>query len=334
MLRTICCSFLGLILLLVVVSCTKNKLDVNVSDVKVDLVYKDFNTQLFKTDLFSNDELNNLKKSYPDFFPAFIENIISIGSYGSPLLPTQLDRFKTDPYIKEVNEKTHAVYPDFSPYLSDLKKAFKYYKYYFPNKQIPSIITYISGFNYAVVTDSNYLGIGLDMYLGNDCNYYKQLGIPQYKINAMTNKNLVAGAMLGWISTEFEYNQDNTDLISEMVHQGKLMYLLDAVLPFTQDSLKMGYTSNQIEWCKKNEKEVWFFFVDNELLFTKENKEIIKYMGEAPFIQGFPEGSPGRIGHWVGREIVRSYMNNNDVSVAQMMQQDPQLIFKKSKYKP
>ena len=76
--------------------------------------------------------------------------------------------------------------------------------------------------------------------------------------------------------------------------------------------------------------------MDNELLYTKENSEIIKFMGEAPFTQGFPEGSPGRIGHYLGWQIVKAYMEkNSEVTISELMQEkDFQKILTKSKYKP
>jgi len=101
--------------------------------------------------------------------------------------------------------------------------AFKHYKHYFPSKNIPEIVTYVSGFNYAVITDFNYLGIGLDMFLGKDYKAYAQLGIPKYKSNNMDNKHLVTGTLLGWVSTEFELQEAQTNLLTEMIHQGRFI---------------------------------------------------------------------------------------------------------------
>ena len=174
------------------------------------------------------------------------------------------------------------------------------------------------------------------MFLGKDYPAYKQLGLPQYKTAFMGKESLVAGAMLGWISTEFELKAKNADLLTEMIHQGKTLYLLDALMPSADNSVKISYTDEQLKWCANNEEPVWFYFIDNNLLFTKETNEIIKYMGEAPFIQGFPEGSPGRIGHWIGWKIVRAYMTRNPkVTIEELMLNDnAQDILNASKYKP
>jgi uncharacterized protein YjaZ len=44
--------------------------------------------------------------------------------------------------------------------------------------------------------------------------------------------------------------------------------------------------------------------------------------------------TPGRVGTWVGWQIVRSFMNNNDVTLQQALQMDTMELFQKSKYKP
>lgn len=324
-------------------SCGNNPLDVDVSDIEVELKVKRFDQDLFAlTNDISRKDVDELNAKYGMFFHDFTESVINIGSMKNPNINQQLNAFKNDSYIKEIKVDVDKTYSDFSPYHKELEDAFKHYKYYFPKKEMPEIITYISGFNYAITTDEKYLGIGLDMFLGGSYDAYAQLGLPQYKAAFMSKEGLVAGAMLGWISTEFELHDKNADLLSEMIHQGKIMYLLDAVIPASKNSIKISYTEEQIEWCEKNEESVWFYFIDNDLLYTKESTEIIKYMGEAPFIQGFPEGSPGRIGHWLGWQIVKAYMEENtnislqDLMMSEylMLNNNAQEILNKSKYKP
>ncbi|MGB0882357.1 MAG: gliding motility lipoprotein GldB [Vicingaceae bacterium] len=318
-------------------SCGNNPLEIDVSKVDVKLSVKRFEQDLFQYKSgISPENVAELNSKYNVFFQDFTQSVISIGSIKHEKINQRLNDFSTDPYINEVKTDVDNIFANFSSYEADLTEAFKHYKHYFPKKNIPEVVTFISGFNYAITTDENYLGIGLDMFLGNKYEAYKQLGLPQYKSNFMGKENLVPGAMLGWVSTEFELKQKNADLLTEMIHQGKTLYLLDALMPLTDDGLKISYSDEQIKWCKNNAEPVWFYFIDNKLLYTKETKEIIKYMGEAPFIQGFPEGSPGRIGHWVGWQIVKAYMEKNpNVTVAQLMENNnAQEILNKSKYKP
>lgn len=318
-------------------SCGNNPLEIDVSNVKIDLKVNRFDQDLFTyNNQLTTTEFENFKTKYPQFFQDFTHNIINIGSIENPQAQYELNAFTKDAYIKETKTKSDQLYKDFSAYELQLQDAFKHYKHYFPNKNIPTIITYLSGYNYAIITGDNYLGIGLDMFLGVNHDAYKKLGLPQYKIDFMSSKNLVAGAMLGWISTEFEQPKSSANLLEEMVHQGKILYLMDALMPAMENPLKISYTPAQYKWCYNNEKQIWFYIIDNDLLYTKKTNEVIKFMGESPFIQGFPEGSPGRVGHWVGWQIVKAYMKKNpNITVEQLMlENNAQKILNKSKYKP
>jgi hypothetical protein len=112
---------------------------------------------------------------------------------------------------------------------------------------------------------------------------------------------------------------------------------MDLVLPDVDDSLKIAYTSVQIEWCEKNEADIWKYFIDNNLLYSTNKMDFYrKYFSEAPFTSGFPQDSPGRIGVWLGWQMVRTYMQNNtEISLEKLLSQtDAQFILKHSKYKP
>ena len=326
-----------LVLSAVILSCGNNPLEVDVSAIKVDLKVKRFDQELFKFDKgITAENVNELHTKYGLFLEDFTESVINIGSVKNPNINHQLNAFANDSYINEIKVDADKIYADFSTYESQLENAFKHYKYYFPKKKVPEVITYISGFNYAITTDETYLGMGLDMFLGNKYDAYSQLGLPNYKTEFMSKEGLVAGALLGWVSTEFELKEKNANLLTEMIHQGKILYLLDALMPNAPNTIKISYKENQLQWCNNNEEQVWFYFIDNDLLYTKEPTEIIKYMGEAPFIQGFPEGSPGRIGHWLGWQIVKAYMEKNPTtSIEKLMRHDnAQKLLNESKYKP
>ena len=324
------------VLVLLFFGCEPDKPSVDTSNIKMELKLNRFEQDLFAYPTITDTEVMELRKKYDPFFTHFIESIVNISAVDDPSVYYYLNGFKSDSYVKEVYKKVDSTFSDFSHYQQELTESFKLYKHYFPEKNIPTIVTYVSGFNYAIVTDSSYLGIGLDMFLGSDYQAYVQLGLPQYKIANMTKDHMVSSSILGWVSTEFELNESNADLLTEMVHQGKLLYILDLLTPYEEDYVKMGYTKEQLEWCEDNEKQVWFYFVDNELFYTKETKEIIKYMGEAPFVQGFPEGSPGKVGQWVGLQIVKAFMENNPKAKVQDLvnEKDAQKILNLSKYKP
>jgi uncharacterized protein YjaZ len=127
------------------------------------------------------------------------------------------------------------------------------------------------------------------------------------------------------------------NLLSQMVYFGKELYLKDLFLPTYTDAEKMGYTPEQIVWCQENESYIWRYFIEREMLFSDEQKLTSRFIDPAPFSKFYLEidnDSPGQVGSWIGWQIVRSFMENNDVTVDQLLKTDAKEIFEKSKYKP
>lgn len=121
-----------------------------------------------------------------------------------------------------------------------------------------------------------------------------------------------------------------------MVYEGKLLYLADALLPGTNDSVKIGFTRKQLNWCREHEKNIWGFLLKNNFLYSSQLEVISKFTGEGPFTAGFAKESPARTGVWLGWRIVRKYMDEHrEITLEQLMQeQDVQRILSLSKYKP
>src|SRR5699024_10756246 len=114
--------------------------------------------------------------------------------------------------------QTMEKYKDVSKIKESLKQAFKYYHYYFPKDTIPQIYTFVSGFNYATVTDTNILGIGLDMYLGEDYAVYPLLNIPKYQLRTMKKEYIASNSMKGWLLTEFPKPDTVKNMLGKMIY--------------------------------------------------------------------------------------------------------------------
>jgi uncharacterized protein YjaZ len=151
----------------------------------------------------------------------------------------------------------------------------------------------------------------------------------------MRKEYIVADAMKGWLMSD--YATDGTvSLVEEMISEGRILYVLDKILPDEPDSVKTHYSKAQIEWCEKNEKSIWSFFIENKLLFTDAPDILSKYTGEGPTTSGFPKESPGNIGQYIGLQIVKSYMNKNKEATIKSLlaERDLKQLFKASGYKP
>ena len=277
-----------------------------------------------------------LQNEYGNFLNRFINDIIHIRTEDNAQVLSELNRFLNDPDFKEVNNAVKDTFSNVSDIEKTIGPALGRYKYYFPEKSIPRVITFVSLFNYAIICTDTVLGIGLDMYLGSQSKYYPALGFPQYKIRKMQREYIPPDAMRGWVESEFEPVGNKQDFLTYMIHQGKILYLLNALMSEESDTLLTGYSASQLQWCYDNEEKIWAFFIERQLLFSSNMELFSKYLSEGPTTNGFPPESPGSIGSFVGWQIVKAYMKeNSDVTPAMLMKQaDATLILKDSKYKP
>ncbi|MBK8442718.1 MAG: hypothetical protein IPL35_04560 [Sphingobacteriales bacterium] len=44
----------------------------------------------------------------------------------------------------------------------------------------------------------------------------------------------------------------------------------------------MTYTADQMQWCEREEFNIWTFFLENNLLYETESRKVDKYVHEAP----------------------------------------------------
>lgn len=304
-------------------ACGGNPLKINVSNIKIEMKFKRLDQDVFRvTPENIRSSLVQLEKNYGSFFDLYNREILAIGGSRDTLYNGYLLSFLGDPRVTAARAKSDSVFARFRPFEEQLTEAFRHYRYYFPDAGIPEVVTCISCFNQSIVTTPGTLGISLDNYLGPECRFYRQLGIPVYKRRNMRPEKLAYDAVHGWISTQFEYKGDTEDLVSEMIYQGKLLYCLDAMIPEGPDSLKIGFSHDQLNWCRAHESEMWSWLVERKLLFSGDRMEIVRFINPAPFTTPFGQKSPGRTGAWIGWQIVRSYMKKNPATTLRGLLED------------
>ncbi len=322
-----------------IVSCRKNIYRVNVSSIPVNIEIKRLEKEIFSLDpdkIPAN--LPQLKQEYGSFLQLF-SFVINTGDINDPSFGDFLVRFCTDKLNYKVYLEIVRKYPDTDKLKKELEDAFRHYLYYFPAKKVPAVYTCSAGFNYSIIIGDSVLGIGLDRYLGRDCEYYKRLQIYKYIAARMTSPNIVPDCIYAWGSTEWDfsgmkYPVDN--VMAEMIHYGKLKYFEKCMLPEVSDSVIFGFSDNQMKFCRNNESLMWQYIVENNLLFNTDRFVIRKMTDEAPFTSYFTNESPGRASVWMGFRIVESFMmKNRNVSLARLMgNTDVQSILEKARYNP
>lgn len=307
------------------------KLDFDVSNIKLD----NFNITRYERDLFNlqpdqiKEGLQNIQKKYWIFLAADLEDTTNLN---------QIKDFITDPELINAFKETGKKFPNLNSLTSELENAFKYYKYYFPEKFIPHVFTYVSGYQYEypVQMSDSAIIIGLDNYLGDDFKTYRQIGIPQYKVERMQPDYISIDCLKELAFQLLPAAPKTSTFLDEIISLGKVMYFMDATLPNKADYFKIAYTPEQLKWCFENERNLWAFIIDNQVLFSSDSQIIRKFTNDGPFTAAFSKEAPSRIGVWFGWQIVRSYMNHHpEITLAELFRnKDSNIIFSQSKYKP
>lgn len=326
-------------MLLLITSCQSDERKVDLEDSALELKVHRFEKDLFALDTAVNfTAFNDLRERHRQFFDLFAFQITRLGNRDSLETIRRLQGFVNDTNFRKVVSDIQLTFGDFSPWKQELTKAFKYYHHYFPDKEIPSIYTYLSVFSYPVVADSSILGLGLDMYLGQDYFYYHTLDppLPLFLRKRMQPDYLVADAMRGWAASDYSVDDMRAKLVELIISEGRLIYFLEKVMPDAPDTIISGYDAGQLSWLKNNESKIWAFFLDNKLLFSDDLNILMKYANEGPTTNGFPAESPGNLGKYIGWQIVHAFMKNHpEITLRELMEEkDLNKLFQESTYKP
>lgn len=285
--------------------------------------------------------LARLYRKYPGFLPTYFSQIMNYGPYNqtNDLILGELHAMLSSPDIRGLQDSLNRHFPSMAPVKAQLELGFRYMKYYFPDYRVPLCITFYSGLNnFGAVTVDTVLGIGLDMFLGRNYPFYGQVSdpYPQYMLPRFAPPYIVPDCFKAIEEQLYPPSQDGNTLLGQMLEEGKLLYFLDQVLPGTQDSLKIGFTGKQLDWCLGNEKQIWQYFIQNKLLYVRNMQQNIHYVGDGPSTQGMPPGAPGNIGSWVGWRIIQSYMRRHPgLSLPGLLEiRDAQKILEGAHYRP
>lgn len=306
---------------MLLIACSKKQqINDKVSNIPVDINLIRFDKEFVETPI---EGLPMLKAKYPYLFPENLSNEVWIAK-------------KKDTLFLELYNEVQKKYPDTKELENSLKTLFQHIKYYFPNQYPSKVVTVISEVDIdakAIYTDSLAL-ISLDTYLGSDHRFYQ--GFDTYLLEEFNSERIPSDLVESFLMRQIPFPQDRM-LLSQMIFYGKLMYAKDLLLPDTPDALKIGYTPDQVKWCEANESQMWKYFVEKKILFDTDSKLVSRFIKTAPFSKFYLDldtESPGRVGVWLGWQIVRAYMKNNNVTLQELLKKDAKDIFDNSKYKP
>ncbi|WP_247656705.1 gliding motility lipoprotein GldB [Maribacter sp. MMG018] len=311
--------FIVLSVLAIFIGCKdSDKVAEEVSKIPLELKISRFDREFAEA---NEDGLPALRKKYPYLFPA--PDSVWVAKMNDSL---QIELFQ------EVGK----TFNSFEDEEESLEMLFKYIKYYFPEQKTPKIITVTNDVDYdnRIILTDTLLFIGLDNYLGSEHKYYG--GIQRYIAKLLDRKFMVSDVVSAFAKKVVPRPRDRT-FLARMIYFGKELYIKDRLMPNAPDNIKIGYSDDEMDWAIANEEPIWRNFIEQEHLYSTNSKLNQRFLDPAPFSKfglELDNESPGWLGRYIGWQIVRAFMENNDVSLKQMLTMSEEELFKKSNYKP
>ncbi len=302
-------------------SCAEeDKVAEEIAKIEVNVEVSRFDQEFAETKV---ENLNVIKNKYPYLFPK---------QYPDSIWEAKLN----DTIQIELNTEVQKVFPTFDKEKEELTLLFKHIKYYYPQFTIPKIVTLTSDVRYSsrVILADSLLLIGLDNYLGKEHRFY--VGFQNYVAKGLDKQFLASDVATEFAATVMP-KQTGRTFIEQIIYYGKELYLKDKLLPFETEAQRIGYTLEELEWAQVNEEQIWRYFVERELLYSTDKQLQPRFLDPAPFSKfqlELDSESPGGTGRYIGWQIVRAFMSNNEVTLQQLMNIPAEEIFKKSNYKP
>lgn len=349
MLKKINHKFLGFIILttqLFLLSCEHKASQENEAIVRPTLSSNIISFGELLKDLPADSLLEGFEKinqAHPFFSSLYSKQLVSAGSEDELL--EELSLIKNDTSYMQLYSEVKSSLGDLSDIKPQIDQALENYLDIFslPSNQIPDVYTFVSGFAYQAFIfddgDKNGIGLGLDMFLGDDFPYQKihpkNPSFSQYLVRTY-NKDHLVRKMVEVLVEDQLTPPIESNFLSFIIWGGKKLYLIDRILDFKPDNIIAEYTNEQLEWCKNNEAEIWKFFFRKDLFYETDLRKFNKLIIPAPTSPGMPSESPGQTGNYIGWQIVKNFMAKYpSTTIEELLRfQDAQKFLDLSKYKP
>jgi len=312
---------LTLTLLLLIVSCKDgNTAKVDMSHVSINVELKRFDQDFHNA---TAESFSDVVNEYPYLFPGNEPDSIWLLR-------------KNDSLAQVLFKEVQRIFGDLALEKNKFKDILKRVKYHYPTFKEPKIITLVSNLSMEdqIIYADSLLLISLDTYLGYASPFYANY--PDYLKSSFDKKQLPVHFAKAF-AKEIQPKQPYRVFMERMVSAGKIQYAIHEFLPDEAESSRLNYTDKQLAWAQENEEQIWKYFIEKEYLFSTDKELKLRFLDPAPFSKFYrttDNDSPGRIGEWLGYQIVKSYMQNYVVSLPELMGTTPEEIFKKSHYKP
>ena len=312
------------LLLFFLVSCSHNRLDIDVSKSKLEIPFVNLDSMLVHTNKSDISVVFNKYAGASDGVLAYqLVHCLGIGGFKDSSSLNRIEVFRNDPYIKRLESNISHTFLFKNEMQNQIIDGFKHLAYHLPSQHFPQQIFYLNSLFVSNVycTDSE-VGIGLERYLGPNTDVIKELPSQeffQWMKDGMLKEYIPRDVLAEWIATNVVPEDEGT-FAEKMIRWGKIIYLTEAAFPEIDKHVLFRYTKNGYAWADHNEASIWKYIVNQDLLFSKNERDHANFLHEGPFTVGLPEKSPDRLGQYLGWKIVHEFMQKNEsVSLSKLI---------------
>jgi hypothetical protein len=281
--------------------------------------------------------VTNLIHNYPSFAADFFAQILMLNK----ALDTNAVRafYKAYAPIYKDAQKEHAIYKA----QDNLEEAFKRVHYYFPNYTLSNkVITFIGPLeSYGNIVTKDALALGLQMYLGGQSEWYFSERIqtiyPNYLSRRFAPEYITVNSVQNIINDIVPEPQGNGNLMYEMIEAGKRQYVINKCMPNAPDSIRFGFTQEQVKSVQYQEAKIWEYILHSKLSYSANPADIRSFMQEGVYNDIFGESIPGNVGKYIGYKIVASWMDQKaqkGIHLEQLLKTPADKLFEAAAYNP
>ena len=292
----------------------------------------------FDVDLYrylTQNDSDSVIQNHSDFLDIFGAGILDIGKSDSAGFYSRLKNYFSEPTLMGIYKDEQEKFADITEVNEELLNGLHLLLQQFPQIKPPKVYMHVSGFNQNVVVTDDILSLSADKYLGYDYPVYQNF-FSDFQRQLMNPDRIVPDYLLGFMMANLPFEGDEDVLLDKMLYEGKLRYILSKLLPDRKEWEYVAYNKEQNDWCRRHQSLIWKTILEKHHLFTADYITTNQYLKDAPHTSALPVESPGRVGIWLGYQIISAYMRQKPNTDWQELINDTDYreILKQSKYKP
>ena len=294
-------------------SCNHNRFSVDLSNVNLPIRFINLDSVVVHSDSNAFYTFCNSPIIDKGIISYLTKSCLQIGDVNKDDVYKRISIFRNDTYISSLEKEIRLAYTTKINSKSDhIINGFKRAHFFLPQLKLPTQVYYMNSLfaNYTFVHD-NSISIGLEWYLGSNNPVIQQLPSNDFHLwmkKGMNPDFFERDLFFSWLLAQHPCN--SPVLVEQMIHYGKLLYVSEICFTNLPAHLILRYPKSKFNWAISHENMIWKYLVDQQLLFSSNEREITGLLKEGPFSLGLPEAGPDRLGQFIGWKMVHSFMEN------------------------